>query len=134
VHWGLYNAVSGFLGGKEALEKIDKAQEKLADAPAWAKKLAGPEVREMLEKSLDNKKPILIIGLVGIALCFYGALEMRKMKKQGYILWLIGELLPVFGAIFFIGSIFFQTIYVYFMIFPAIFILLYTLQRKNLRY
>lgn len=131
---GLYNAVSSYLGGEESLKKLDEAQGKLADAPAWAKKLAGPEVREMVEKSLDNKVPILIISLVGIALCIYGALEMRKLKKQGYILWLIGEVLPIVATIFFVGSVFFQTVYAFILIFPAIFILLYTLQRKNLRY
>jgi hypothetical protein len=130
--YGLYSSLNSFLSGKKALEDFEKAQEKLAEAPAWAKKLAGPEVHEVMVKSLDNKVPLLIIGLVGIALCVYGAIEMRKLKKQGFILWLIGEVLPVIGMAIFIGGIFFQTFMVYFLIFPLIFIVLYFFQRKNL--
>lgn len=130
--YGLYSTLNSFLSGKKALEDFEKAQEKLAEAPAWAKKFAGPEMHEILVKSLDNKIPLLIIGLVGIALCVYGAIEMRKLKKQGFMLWLIGEVLPYIGMTIFIGGIFFQTFLVYFMIFPLIFIILYFFQRKNL--
>lgn len=132
--YGLYSTVSSFLSGRKALEDFEKAQEKLSDpnVPAWAKKLAGPELHDILVKSLDNKVPLLIIGLVGIALCVYGAIEMRKLKKQGFTLWLIGEVLPYIGTAIFIGSAFFKSYFVYFLIFPLIFIILYFFQRKNL--
>lgn len=132
--YGLYSTLNTFLSGRKALEDFEKAQEKLADpnVPAWAKKLAGPEMHEILVKSLDNKVPLLIIGLVGIALCVYGALEMRKLKKQGFMLWLIGEVIPYVGTAIFIGGVFFQSFLVYFLIFPLIFIVLYFFQRKNL--
>jgi hypothetical protein len=128
----LYSAVSTFLNGKKAMEKLTEAQDKMENAPGWVKKLAGPEVMEMMEKSIANKVPILIVSLVAVALCVYGALEMRKLKKQGYFLWLIGELLPVASVLIFIGGVFFKTMYAWMLIFPAIFILLYTLQRKYL--
>jgi hypothetical protein len=128
----LYSAFNNFLSGRKAIEKLTEAQEKMGDAPGWVKKLAGPDVLMMMEKSLENKMPILIMALVAVALSVYGALEMRKLKKQGYILWLIGELLPVISVAIFIGSSFFKTIYVWMLIFPAIFILLYTMQRKHL--
>ena len=129
--WDLYNTVKNFMGGKKALEEIEKAQEKLAEAPAWAKKLAGPEVQEMMQQSVNNRFPLLILGLVSIALCFYGVLQMRKLKKEGYMFWLIGELLPFVGAAIFTAA-FYKTIFVYFAIFPLIFIILYTIQRKHL--
>ena len=130
--YGLYSTLNNFLSGKKALEDFEKAQDKLAEAPAWAKALAGPEVHEVMVKSLDNKVPLLIIGLVSIVLCIYGAIEMRKLKKQGFTLWLIGEVLPYIGMVIFVGGIFFQTFLVYFLIFPLIFIILYFFQRKNL--
>ncbi len=129
--WELYSNTKNFLGGRKALEEMEKAQEKLAEAPAWARKLAGPEVYEMLQKSLENKVPILIIAMIGTILCLYGALQMRKLKKEGYTLWLIGELLPIIGAIIFL-PVFFKTIFVYFLIFPLLFIVLYSFQRKHL--
>jgi hypothetical protein len=129
----LYNSVNGFFSGKKALAEMEKAQEKLADAPAWARKFAGPEMMEMMQKGVENKVPILIIGLVSIALCVYGAMEMRKLKKQGYTLWLIGEVLPYVGTAIFVPA-FFGTFLAFFMIIPIIFIILYTVQRKNLKY
>ncbi len=128
----LYSAASNFFNGKKALEEFDKAAEKLAEAPAFFQKMAGPEAREMMEKAIDNKIPMLIISLIAISLCVYGAVEMRKMKRQGYTFWLIGELLPFVSVFIFIGTVYLKTVYVYFAIIPAIFILLYTLQRKHL--
>jgi biopolymer transport protein ExbB/TolQ len=130
----LYSTVNNFVSGRKALEDFEKAQDKLADAPAWAKKLASPEVHEVMVKSLDNKIPLIVIGLVSIALCVYGAIEMRKLKKQGFMFWLIGEILPYVGLVIFVGGVFFKTFLVYFTIIPVIFILLYFFQRKNLVY
>jgi hypothetical protein len=132
--YGLYSTVSSFLSGRKALDDFEKAQEKMTEAPAWAKKLTGPEMHEVLVKSLDNKVPLLVIGLIGIALCVYGAIEMRKLKKQGFIIWLLGEIIPYIGTAIFIGGVFFQTFLVYFLAFPLIFIILYFFQRKNLVY
>lgn len=129
--WEVYNNIQNFIGGKKALEEFEKAQDKLAEAPAWAKKLAGPEVHEMMVQGIDNRIPLFIIGFIGTILCFYGALQMRKLKKEGYLLWLVGEVLPILGAIIFL-PVFFKTIFVYFLIIPVIFIILYTVQRKNL--
>lgn len=130
----LYSTTNNFISGRKALEDFEKAQDKLAEAPAWAKKFASPEVHELMIKSLDNKVPLFIIGLVSIALCVYGAIEMRKLKKQGFTFWLIGEILPYAGLVIFTGTLFFKTFLVYFAIVPVIFILLYLFQRKNLVY
>jgi hypothetical protein len=129
--WELYSTVNNFIGGKKALEEMEKAQEKLAEAPAWARKLAGPEVQEMMLQSFNNKVPLLIIGLIAVTLCFYGALQMRKLKKEGYFLWLVGEILPFIGSVIFIPALF-NTLFIYFSIFPLLFIVLYTFQRKHL--
>lgn len=130
--WELYSTVSNFMKGKKAIEEIDKAREQMADAPAWAQKMAGPEMREIVVKGYENRIPLFIIGLVAIALCLYGAIEMRKLKKQGYYMWLIGEILPWIAAFIFIGAVFFKTFIALFLIFPVIFIILYTVQKKNL--
>lgn len=129
--WELYNTLSNFFSGKKALEEIEKAEEQLADAPAWAKSFAGPEVKEMMTQAYDNRIPLVIIGLVAVALCVYGALQMRKLKKEGYTLWLIGELLPYIATAVLLPA-FFKTMFVYFAIIPVVFIILYTIQRKHL--
>jgi hypothetical protein len=129
----LYSTVKNFFTGQDALTKMDEAQEKLATAPGWLKKLSGPEVREMMAKAIENKIPLMIIGLVSVGLCIFGAIEMRKLKKQGYTLWLVGELFPYVGSAIFLPA-FFNTIFIFFAIFPVLFIILYTIQRKNLKY
>lgn len=129
--WELYSNIKNSLGGRKALEELEKAQEQLAEAPGWAKKMAGPEVMEMMKQAIDNKMPLLIIGLVAVGLCFYGALQMRKLKKEGYYFWLIGEILPYISSAIFLPALF-KTVFIYFSIFPLIFIILYTLQRKHL--
>ena len=127
-----YSAIKNFFGGEKALQQLEEAQTKLESAPAWAKKMAGPEVMEVVRKGLENKVPILIIGLLATGLCVYGAMEMRKLKKQGYIFWLIGEILPWISMLIFIGPVIFSTFIGYFIIFPILFIILYTVQRKHL--
>src|SRR5205085_506986 len=97
--WGFFTAESSYNRTKEALESG-----KLDTAPSWAKGFLTPEMLAMQHKMLENKLPILILGLVASALCLYGALEMRKRKKQGYLLWLIGEVLPIGTTILFIGT------------------------------
>ena len=127
-----YSAVKNFFSGQKTLEQLEQSQEKLATAPDWAKKMAGPEVMEMVRKGIENKIPILVIGLLGTGLCVYGAIEMRKLKKQGYSFWLIGELLPWVSSLIFIGPVIFSTFVGFFVIFPILFIILYTVQRKYL--
>lgn len=129
--WELYSNVKNFLGGKKSLEEFEKNQEKLADAPAWARKLAGPEVHDMMVQAIDNKVPLFIIGMVATLLCIYGALQMRKLKKEGYILWLVGEVLPYVSIAIFLPA-FFNTLFIYFAVIPLLFIILYTMQRKHL--
>lgn len=130
--YDLYQGVAGYArNNAEALKEFDKAQEKMKDAPQWAKNFAGPEMRDLLMQSMDNKIPMLIIGLIATGLCVFGALEMRKLKKQGYFIWLIGELLP-FISVGIFAPAFYQTFLKFFLIIPIIFIILYTVQRKHL--
>ena len=129
-----YSSLSNFLKGRKAIEQLEEAQSKLENAPDWAKKMAGPDMIEIAKKGFENRVPILIIGLLGTALCVYGAIEMRKLKKQGYMFWLIGEVLPWIAALIFIGPILFKTFIGFFLFFPILFIILYTTQRKHLVY
>ena len=94
--------------------------------------MMGPDMMEFITKSFENRIPLLIVGLIGTALCIFGALEMRKQKMQGYYMWLVGEILPWVGIVLFTGTILFKTFIVWFLIIPIIFILLYTFQRKHL--
>lgn len=77
---------------------------------------------------------IMILALAGAALCFYGAMQMRNLKKQGYLIYVVGELLPIISFAVFVGfgNIFGGMTMIFSLLIAAVFIILYTLQRKNL--
>jgi len=135
----LLGGVWGFISSQQSYETRNEILEKMnsGSMPSWAKSMMGkPEdFITMVTKSYENRVPILLTTLVAVGLCFIGALQMRKMKKQGYLLYVIGELLPFVCTIAFIGTFAISSIAMYFSIGIALlFILLYSLQRKNLVY
>jgi ribose/xylose/arabinose/galactoside ABC-type transport system permease subunit len=89
---------------------------------------------EMIKKTYENRMMILIFALVGVALCFYGAMQMRNLKKQGYLIYVVGEILPIISFAVFIGfgSLFGGITMIFSTLIAVVFIILYTLQRKHL--
>jgi hypothetical protein len=95
--------------------------------------MQGPDPIGDARAMLDNKLPIFLLALVAIALCLYGAIQMRKWKRSGFTFYLIGELLPLLTGYLFIGS---STLtgfrFVVGVFFTALFIILYATQLKHL--
>ena len=76
-----------------------------------------------------------MLSLAAVILCIIGALQMRKLKKQGYTLYIIGELLPFVTSFAFIGMVAFSGFSMLFgVVITLVFILLYTFMRKQLVY
>ena len=122
----------GYFGADKQVADFEKNMNN-PDMPDFAKKMMTPEAYENVKLLAANKLPIFILGLVATTLCLVGAMQMRKLKAQGYYLWLIGELLPFITTIIFINA---AAIYSGFAIISPIivlvFVILYTLQRKYL--
>ena len=130
------------LGGFWQYARADKGVEDLEKAmnspdfdkmPDFAKKMMTPEALEAAKQAAANKMPILILTLLGGVLCIVGAAQMRKLKMQGYYIWLMGEIVPAICMIFFVGKAAYSGWGP--MIGWAIallFIILYTMQRKYL--
>lgn len=100
-----------------------------------AKDLADMEKgRAAIEKVQANLVPLIVVGLVSVALCFIGALWMRKLKKDGFWMYTAGEILPVISGFILIGTAQYTGVmsYVLGLGIPALFIILYSLQRKHL--
>jgi len=89
---------------------------------------------DMVRKAYENRLYILLAGLVGIALTFYGAMQMRNLKKQGYMIYVVGEILPILSFAIFIGfgGLFGGIAMIFSTLIAAVFIILYTMQRKHL--
>ena len=89
--------------------------------------------RKVIELTQTNMIPLLLIGAAGIILCFIGALMMRKLKKDGFWIYVSGQVLPIIGNFALMGMAQFTgvTSYLMFLI-PVVFIILYSMQRKYL--
>jgi hypothetical protein len=101
----LAGAFYSFSSGKTQMDTMEAQlnSPNYDSMPSLAKKFITPDALEMLRKSYENRFPIFLINLVCIALCVYGAIQMRQRKKQGYYLYLAGEILPFIPTIVFVG-------------------------------
>lgn len=100
-----------------------------------AKQLADIEKgKTALALSQANMVPLIAVGLIGVVLCFVGALWMRKLKKDGFWLYTAGELLPVITGFVLMGTAQLSGIFAIIigLALPILFIVLYATQRKYL--
>lgn len=107
------------------------------DAPAFVKGMMpdAATYKEMITNSYENRYVLLELGLIATALCFVGALQMRKLKKSGYLLYVVGEVMPIIYGAVLVGTMMLSgMMLVVSCAIPVIFIILYTFQRKNLVY
>ena len=127
------SGVSFFLADKNA-ENIEKAMQagSLDGAPGFVKSFVNKDALEMAQKMADNKLPILILTMVGAVLCLYGAIEMRKLKAQGFWIWLAGELLPIVTLLIFVGTTIFAGFSFIGYLVPLAFVIMYAVCRKEL--
>ncbi len=135
----LLGVVFGFINAKKTYDEKDKlmAQMNSGEMPGFLKGMmpSMDHYEEMVTKNYENKLPLMVLGLVAVALCFYGAMQMRKLKKQGYMFYVIGELLPFVTSALFVGMFMFTGIGFAFGVgLTILFILLYTVNRKHLVY
>lgn len=128
----LWNYISASTAYK-AYEQINTSMESLKTENSTVNSMLSGAT-EMVKKSYENRMMILIFALLGVALCFYGAMQMRNFKKQGYLIYVVGEILPIISFAVFIGfgNWLGALSMVFYTLIAAVFIILYTLQRKHL--
>jgi len=130
---GFISSFWSFARAQANYDAIVKAQDSMDRAPDWVRKLAGPHPVETARAMLDNRLPVLIIGLLGCFLCFYGALEMRKLKKMGFSLYILGDIVP-FATGIFVGFDTLATLtYGFVFVITIIFVILYATQLKYMK-
>jgi ABC-type spermidine/putrescine transport system permease subunit II len=81
-----------------------------------------------------NMVPTIVVGLAGVVLCVWGAMWMRKLRKDGYWVYVAGEVLPVIANFILMGTSQMTGVMAFLLglILPGLFIVLYSLQRKHL--
>ncbi len=110
--------------------------------PEALEKMSEKEVSD-LEKSVRvfdlmeaNTVPLWIVTILSAGLCIYGAIQMRKLKKDGFYIYVVGEILPVIGMTIILGfsNVFINGgSYVSNLALPLLFIILYATQLKHLK-
>ena len=88
---------------------------------------------EVAQRSYDNRYILLASGLLFTTMCLIGALQMRKLKKSGYMLYVIGEIAPIIVSAALIGfSLVGGIMTTLTAVIALVFVILYTTQRKHL--
>lgn len=67
-----------------------------------------------------------ILSLLASAACFFGALQMWKLKSQGFMIYVAGQAIAIIATIIFVGF------YIMGLVFPVLFVVLYNMNRKHL--
>lgn len=90
--------------------------------------------RKGVELVMNNMVPIIIMAVVGAVLCIWGAIMMRKLKKDGFWIYACGELLPLIAGFVLMGTAQFNGVLSIVMGvgLPVLFVILYAIQRKHL--
>jgi hypothetical protein len=103
---GLVILIDGwyFLSAKKIYDLGMAGQEKIDQAPAIIRNMQGSDPAGVLQRTFDNRVPIVILNIVACVLCIVGAVQMRKLKKTGYYIYLIGEILPLLILLLFVGT------------------------------
>jgi hypothetical protein len=131
---GAVSSVISFFRAQSNYDQAVEVQSKMAEGQDLVKKIVGGDPVEIARKSLENKVPILLIAFVGYVLCTYGAIVMRDLQKKGYLFYAIGEILPLFGILFFIGSGFlFAITGIMTSIIIVVFLIMYATQLKFMK-
>jgi hypothetical protein len=130
----MVSAVTTYFNAEANYEKIKQfaSAEDSAKAPEFVKSFINDNALVMAQKAVESKMPILIISLIAATLCLLGALMMRRLKKDGLKLWLTGEILPIISNLIFIGTASMSGIALINLLFPAVFISIYMVCRKEL--
>lgn len=61
------------------------------------------EMEQSLLNAYENAIPNLMIGLFCASICFYGVLLIWKLKRKGFFIYSVGEIIPAIAA-FFLGG------------------------------
>ena len=113
------------------MAEMEEMQDKVGDNELATKMMEGSI--EMLHKTHDYRYILLLSGILFTTLCLIGALQMRKLKKSGYTLYVVGELTPLILSAVLLGFSFLGSITIAISaLFAIVFVILYSTQRKYL--
>ncbi len=124
--------IYGFFTSGKDMEKLEEMRDEAGEGGGFLKMMAEGSY-DIAVVSDENKYILLVAGLLFTTMCLIGAIQMRKLKRSGYLIYVIGEIAPVVLSAVLFYSIPFGQVFTGFAAFIAlIFVILYTTQRKHL--
>jgi len=81
---------------------------------------------------VKNAALILLVGVIGGLLCLVGSIQMWKLKKTGFYIYAVGEIIPPVVSMVLVGMGEFGAFGIIGLIFPIVFIVLYGLNLKHM--
>jgi len=128
---GIYNLLFAKNPQKE-MEELERQREKLGDNPLVNNIVDSG--MEMAQKTWKHRYELLICTFVFTTFCLVGALMMRRLKKTGFYIYLVGEIAPVIVTAWLLGFSLVGGISTGFAAVVAlVFVILYSTQLKYLR-
>ena len=129
--FGVIGSLWTFSKAKSTYDTLSSAN--LDQLPDFVKKLSGGDILESARKAYEMRVPILLMGLISCALCIAGAVQMRKLKKTGFTIYTIGELLPIIFSVILLGSSATGLGSIFSYAIAILFVVLYATQLKYLK-
>lgn len=117
---------------------VGSAMSEMGEGMAEGMGEASPEMAEAMEaanSAMANASTVLYIGYAGILLCVIGSILMFKLKKNGFYIYVVGELGPAIASMILLGGAFFgggMMIMAMGLIFPILMTVLYGLNLKHM--
>jgi hypothetical protein len=132
--FGFAVAVLGFVLAPLTYRSAIDNQSRFDRLPELFRNLLGSNHIERARVALENRVPILLLSLVAMTLLLFGALQMRKLKRRGFYLYLLGDLVPVVNLIAFIKpNPFIWALVAFTATISLTFIILYSTQLKYMK-
>ncbi len=130
---GLIMNVLAFLAAKAASAFVGVAND-MATAAADGMTAEGNAAVAAMNSSMTNIYIWLAGGIVGILLCLFGSIQMWKLKKMGFYIYVVGQVVGIAVPFIFpiagttgMGSMMMM------LVFPIIFIVLYGINLKHMK-
>ncbi|HXB95537.1 MAG TPA: hypothetical protein VNU70_10275, partial [Puia sp.] len=130
---GFLFSLYGFVNAQATYDNMVKMQDKLDEMPGFVRRMMGPDPVGMSLKLLENRTPIFLLNIVAYLLCLYGAIQMRRLKKTGYSIYVLGQIVPFVTTFIFIGSMPMGVSTTFAVLLVLLFLILYATQLKYMK-
>jgi hypothetical protein len=133
--FSLGSAVYNFATIDKQVNDMESKIQKVEDSGSTMAVDIMQSAQATLIKVQQNKVPTVVVSVFACLLCLVGAIMMWNMKKNGFFIYTVGELLPTIYTFVFIGigsGLFSVITSAFSVVIPLVFVILYATQLKEM--